>query len=120
KDENGPEEKQSTEETEGQSQEAGGLRESPRPHPQRKPPTPPVAGDSASSQKGNDCQRMVIMFCSVCFLKLVCFLHDANENIPEYPSVSFYLELLPNQEGATTVEQPEVIPLADDQEDKEG
>uniref|UniRef100_A0A7N5K7N1 Mono-ADP ribosylhydrolase 2 n=1 Tax=Ailuropoda melanoleuca TaxID=9646 RepID=A0A7N5K7N1_AILME len=29
-------------------------------------------------------------------------------------------ELLPNQEGATTVEQPEVIPLADDQEDKEG
>lgn len=50
----------------------------------------------------------------------MCFLHDANENIPEYPSVSFCSELLPNQEGATTVEQPEVIPLADDQEDKEG
>ncbi|XP_030885656.1 ADP-ribose glycohydrolase MACROD2 [Leptonychotes weddellii] len=29
-------------------------------------------------------------------------------------------ELSPNQEDDTTVEQPEVIPLTDDQEDKEG
>ncbi|XP_057168655.1 ADP-ribose glycohydrolase MACROD2 isoform X3 [Ursus arctos] len=51
--------------------------------------------------------------------------HDSmkNEMKIEADSQGSYMEteeLLPNQEGATTVEQPEVIPLADDQEDKEG
>lgn len=36
------------------------------------------------------------------------------------PSVSFYLELLSNQEDATIVDHPEVVPLTDDQEEKEG
>uniref|UniRef100_A0A8C0LV21 Uncharacterized protein n=1 Tax=Canis lupus dingo TaxID=286419 RepID=A0A8C0LV21_CANLU len=51
--------------------------------------------------------------------------HDStkNEIKLEADSQSSYMEteeLLPNQEDATTVEQPEVIPLTDDQEDKEG
>ncbi|CAK7319976.1 ADP-ribose glycohydrolase MACROD2 [Vulpes lagopus] len=51
--------------------------------------------------------------------------HDStkNEIKIEADSQSSYMEteeLLPNQEDATTVEQPEVIPLTDDQEDKEG
>lgn len=50
----------------------------------------------------------------------LCFVNDSNCNIPKSPSASFYLELSSNQEDATIVEQPEVIPLTDDQEEKEG
>ncbi|XP_072592519.1 ADP-ribose glycohydrolase MACROD2 isoform X6 [Vulpes vulpes] len=51
--------------------------------------------------------------------------HDStkNEIKIEADFQSSYMEteeLSPNQEDATTVEQPEVIPLTDDQEDKEG
>lgn len=34
--------------------------------------------------------------------------------------MSLHLELSSNQEDATIVEQPEVIPLTDDQEEQEG
>lgn len=48
------------------------------------------------------------------------FPTDSNQNISERPSVSFYLELSSNQEDAMIVEQPEVTPLTDDQEENEG
>ena len=48
-----------------------------------------------------------------------CFLADSNYNISELPFVSFYLELSSNQEDAMMVEQPEVTPLTDDQEENE-
>lgn len=35
-------------------------------------------------------------------------------------SVCLFLELASNQEDAVIVEKPEVIPLTDDQEEKEG
>lgn len=82
---------------------------------------------------GSDLQRTAIVLCLVgllrfggggknfhflCFGKCVLSM-ISTETSPEYPSVSFYLELSSNQEDATTAEQPEVIPLTDDQGEKE-
>ncbi|XP_058990057.1 ADP-ribose glycohydrolase MACROD2 isoform X2 [Mustela lutreola] len=98
-DENGPEEKQNTEETEEQSQEADGVNAATGPNP---------ASEEAAQVCKDEGQE-----------------HDSakNEIKIEAESQSSYMEteeLSPNQEDATTVEQLEVIPLADDQEDKEG
>lgn len=50
-----------------------------------------------------------------------CFLNDSHLNILESSSVFLHLELPSNQEDAAIVEQPEVIPLTDDdQEEQEG
>lgn len=80
-----------------------------------------------------DYWRMAIVFCFVCLLKLE---GEKKKNWSfsalvtvfsqwfqlKHPWVSFWLslELSLNQDDATTVEQPEVILLTDDQEEKEG
>ncbi|XP_057559750.1 ADP-ribose glycohydrolase MACROD2 isoform X2 [Hippopotamus amphibius kiboko] len=101
-DETGPEEKPSAEETEGQSQEA----------------------DSAKND--NSTKDSAVTDHSVCDQDHPNGQEDdstENEIKIEAESQSSYMEteeLSSNQEVATTVEQPEVIPLTDDQEEKEG
>ncbi|XP_027477384.1 ADP-ribose glycohydrolase MACROD2 isoform X1 [Zalophus californianus] len=139
-DENGPEEKQSTEEMEGQSQEAGGLRfllrsllglihrdgvsaaTGPRPASEE---AIEVCKDEDSA-KDNITKDNEVIDHSVCDQDHPNGQeHDStkNEIKIEADSQSSYMEteeLSPNQEDDTIVEQPEVIPLTDDQEDKEG
>ncbi|XP_032950649.1 ADP-ribose glycohydrolase MACROD2 [Rhinolophus ferrumequinum] len=115
-DENSPEEKQSAEEMEGQSQEAGGLRFLLRsllglirrdganaatvPSPASEEAIE-VCKDEDSAKDENITKDNEVTNHSVC-----------NQDHPN--------ELSSNQEEATLVEQPEVIPLTDDQEEKEG
>ncbi|EGW08694.1 MACRO domain-containing protein 2 [Cricetulus griseus] len=114
-DESGPEEKQTAEEMEGQSQEAGGLRFLlrsllgliHRDGVNTAPVPSPASEDTVEVRK-----------------------EEGQENDPtksevkietESPSSSMETEELPsNQEDATIVEQPEVMPLTDDQEEQEG
>uniref|UniRef100_G1LEM5 Mono-ADP ribosylhydrolase 2 n=1 Tax=Ailuropoda melanoleuca TaxID=9646 RepID=G1LEM5_AILME len=124
-DENGPEEKQSTEETEGQSQEADGVSAATGPSPASQEAIE-VCKDEDSAKDDNITKDSEVTDHSVCDQDHPNGQeHDSmkNEMKIEEDSQGSYMEteeLLPNQEGATTVEQPEVIPLADDQEDKEG
>ncbi|XP_005380946.1 PREDICTED: O-acetyl-ADP-ribose deacetylase MACROD2 isoform X1 [Chinchilla lanigera] len=140
-DENGPEEKQSAEEIEGQSQEAGGLRFLLRsllglihrdgvsattvPSPAAEE-TVEVCKEEESAKDGNITKDNEVTDHSVCDQDHP----DGQENDStkneiklETESQSSYMEteeLSSNQEDATIVEQPEVIPLTDDQEEKEG
>uniref|UniRef100_A0A8C0PJX0 Mono-ADP ribosylhydrolase 2 n=1 Tax=Canis lupus familiaris TaxID=9615 RepID=A0A8C0PJX0_CANLF len=124
-DENGPEEKQSTEETEGQSQETDGVNAATGPSPASEEAVE-VCKDEDSAKDKNITKDNEVTDHSECGQDHPNGQeHDStkNEIKLEADSQSSYMEteeLLPNQEDATTVEQPEVIPLTDDQEDKEG
>ncbi|XP_057637045.1 ADP-ribose glycohydrolase MACROD2 isoform X2 [Chionomys nivalis] len=139
-DESGPEEKPTAGETEGQSQEAGGLRfllrsllglihrdganTAPVPSPASED-TVEVRQDEDSAKDDDTIKDSDVANHAVCEQEL----HNAQENDStkseertESPSSSMETEELPsNQEDATIVEQPEVIPLMDDdQEEQEG
>ncbi|XP_044934363.1 ADP-ribose glycohydrolase MACROD2 isoform X1 [Mustela lutreola] len=124
-DENGPEEKQNTEETEEQSQEADGVNAATGPNPASEEAAQ-VCKDEDSAKDDNIVKDNEVTDHSVCDQDQPNGQeHDSakNEIKIEAESQSSYMEteeLSPNQEDATTVEQLEVIPLADDQEDKEG
>ncbi|XP_006143715.1 O-acetyl-ADP-ribose deacetylase MACROD2-like isoform X1 [Tupaia chinensis] len=140
-DENGPEEKQSAEEMDGQSQEAGGLRfllrsllglihrdglntttvSSPTSEEAVE-----VCKDEDSAKDDNITKDNEVTDHSGCDQD-----HPngeetdsmKNEMKMETESQTSYMEteeLSSNQEDATSVEQPEVTPLTDDQEEKEG
>ncbi|XP_028740272.1 ADP-ribose glycohydrolase MACROD2 [Peromyscus leucopus] len=140
-DESGPEEKQTVEEMEGQSQEAGGLRfllrsllglihrdsvnTTPVPSPASEE-TVEVRKDEDSAKDDNTIKDSDVTNHSVCDQELP----NGQENDStksevkietESPSSSMETEeLSSNHEDATVVEQPEVIPLTDDQEEQEG
>ncbi|XP_036018504.1 ADP-ribose glycohydrolase MACROD2 isoform X14 [Mus musculus] len=140
-DESGPEEKQTAEEMEGQSQEAGGLRfllrnllglihrdgvnTTPVPSPASEDKAE-VHKDEDSAKDDNTVKDSDMTNHSVCDQELP----NGQENDSaksegkteaESPSSSMETEdLSPNQEDAAIVEQPEVIPLIDDQEAQEG
>ncbi|XP_077913032.1 ADP-ribose glycohydrolase MACROD2 isoform X2 [Halichoerus grypus] len=124
-DENGPEEKQSTEEMEGQSQEADGVNAATGPSPASEEVVE-VCKDEDSAKDDHITKDNEVADHSVCDQDHPNGQeHDSmkNEIKIEADSQSSYMEteeLSPNQEDDTTVEQPEVIPLTDDQEDKEG
>ncbi|XP_041526183.1 ADP-ribose glycohydrolase MACROD2 isoform X2 [Microtus oregoni] len=141
-DESGPEEKPTAGETEGQSQEAGGLRfllrsllglihrdgvnTAPVPSPASED-TVEVRQDEDSAKDDDAIKDSDVANHAVCEQELP----NGQENDStksevktetESPSSSMETEELPsNQEDATIMEQPEVIPLTDDdQEDQEG
>uniref|UniRef100_A0A8C7BF90 Mono-ADP ribosylhydrolase 2 n=1 Tax=Neovison vison TaxID=452646 RepID=A0A8C7BF90_NEOVI len=124
-DENGPEEKQNTEETEEQSQEADGVSAATGPSPASEEAAE-VCKDEDSAKDDNIVKDNEVTDHSVCDQDQPNGQeHDStkNEIKIEAESQGSYMEteeLSPNQEDATTVEQPEVIPLTDHQEDKEG
>ncbi|XP_072592520.1 ADP-ribose glycohydrolase MACROD2 isoform X7 [Vulpes vulpes] len=124
-DENGPEEKQSTEETEGQSQETDGVNAATGPSPASEEAVE-ICKDEDSTKDKNITKDNEVTDHSGCDQDHPNGQeHDStkNEIKIEADFQSSYMEteeLSPNQEDATTVEQPEVIPLTDDQEDKEG
>ncbi|XP_046290302.1 ADP-ribose glycohydrolase MACROD2 isoform X2 [Marmota monax] len=140
-DENGPEEKQSVEEMEGQSQEAGGLRfllrsllglihrdgvsSTPVPSPASEE-TVEVCKDEDSSKDDNIIKDNEVTDHSVCDQDHPNGEENdstKNETKIETESQSSYMEteeLSSNPEDTMIVEQPEVIPLTDDQEEKEG
>nr|XP_058893579.1 ADP-ribose glycohydrolase MACROD2 isoform X2 [Kogia breviceps] len=98
-DENGPQEKPSAKEMEGQSQEADGASAAIMPNP---------SSEEAAEVCKDEGQKNDSM---------------KNEIKIEAESQSSYMEteeLSSNQEDTTIVEQQEVIPLTDDQEEKEG
>ncbi|XP_057637047.1 ADP-ribose glycohydrolase MACROD2 isoform X4 [Chionomys nivalis] len=123
-DESGPEEKPTAGETEGQSQEADGANTAPVPSPASED-TVEVRQDEDSAKDDDTIKDSDVANHAVCEQEL----HNAQENDStkseertESPSSSMETEELPsNQEDATIVEQPEVIPLMDDdQEEQEG
>ncbi|XP_038186353.1 ADP-ribose glycohydrolase MACROD2 [Arvicola amphibius] len=141
-DESGPEEKPTAGETEGQSQEAGGLRfllrsllglihrdgvnTAPVPSSASED-TVEVRQDEDSAKDDNATKDSDVASHAVCEQELP--KGQENESTKsevktetESPSSSMETEELPsNQEDATIVEQPEVIPLTDDdQEEQEG
>ncbi|KAI5770205.1 MACROD2 [Gulo gulo luscus] len=124
-DENGPEEKQNTEETEEQSQEAESVNAATGPSPASEEAAE-VCKDEDSAKDDNIVKDNEVTDHSVCDQDQPNGQeHDStkNEIKIEAESQSSYMEteeLSPNQEDATTVEPPELIPLTDDQEDKEG
>ncbi|XP_026925344.1 ADP-ribose glycohydrolase MACROD2 [Acinonyx jubatus] len=124
-DENSPEEKQSTEETEGQSQEADGVDVATVPSPASEEATE-VCKDEDSAKDDSITKDDEVTDHSVCDQDHPNGQeHDSakNEIKIEAESQSSHMEteeLSPNQDDATTVEQPEVILLTDDQEEKEG
>ncbi|XP_036042492.1 ADP-ribose glycohydrolase MACROD2 [Onychomys torridus] len=124
-DESGPEEKQSVEEMEGQSQEADGVSTAPVPSPASED-TVEVRKDEDSAKDDNTVKDSDVTNHSVCDQELP----NGQENDSaksevkiesESPSSSMETEeISSNQEDATIVEQPEVIPLTDDREEQEG
>uniref|UniRef100_A0A8D2CKV9 Mono-ADP ribosylhydrolase 2 n=1 Tax=Sciurus vulgaris TaxID=55149 RepID=A0A8D2CKV9_SCIVU len=124
-DENGPEEKQSAEEMEGQSQEADGMSTTTVPSPASEE-TVEVCKDEDSSKDDNIIKDSEVTDRSVCDQDHPNGEENdstKNETKIETESQSSYMEteeLSSNQEDATIVEQPEVIPLTDDQEEEEG
>ncbi|KAM6144232.1 ADP-ribose glycohydrolase MACROD2 isoform 3-T3 [Erethizon dorsatum] len=124
-DENGPEEKQSAEEIEGQSQEADGVNATTMPSPTAEERAE-VCKDEESTKGDNIIKDNEATDHSVCDQGHPNGQENdssKNETKLETESQSSYMEteeLTPNQEDATIVEQPEVIPLTDDQEEKEG
>uniref|UniRef100_A0A287DA42 Mono-ADP ribosylhydrolase 2 n=1 Tax=Ictidomys tridecemlineatus TaxID=43179 RepID=A0A287DA42_ICTTR len=124
-DENGPEEKQSVEEMEGQSQEADGVSNTTVPSPASEE-TVEVCKDEDSSKDDNIIKDNELTDHSVCDQDHPSGEENdstKNETKIETESQSSYMEteeLSSNPEDTTIVEQPEVIPLTDDQEEKEG
>ncbi|KAM5176488.1 ADP-ribose glycohydrolase MACROD2 isoform 5-T5 [Callospermophilus lateralis] len=124
-DENGPEEKQSVEEMEGQSQEADGVSNTTVPSPASEE-TVEVCKDEDSSKDDNIIKDNEVTDHSVCDQDHPNGEENdstKNETKIETESQSSYMEteeLSSNPEDTTIVEQPEVIPLTDDQEEKEG
>ncbi|XP_071464814.1 ADP-ribose glycohydrolase MACROD2 isoform X2 [Marmota flaviventris] len=124
-DENGPEEKQSVEEMEGQSQEADGVSSTTVPSPASEE-TVEVCKDEDSSKDDNIIKDNEVTDHSVCDQDHPNGEENdstKNETKIETESQSSYMEteeLSSNPEDTTIVEQPEVIPLSDDQEEKEG
>ncbi|XP_077907511.1 ADP-ribose glycohydrolase MACROD2 isoform X3 [Ictidomys tridecemlineatus] len=124
-DENGPEEKQSVEEMEGQSQEADGVSNTTVPSPASEE-TVEVCKDEDSSKNDNIIKDNELTDHSVCDQDHPSGEENdstKNETKIETESQSSYMEteeLSSNPEDTTIVEQPEVIPLTDDQEEKEG
>uniref|UniRef100_A0A2I3HR01 Mono-ADP ribosylhydrolase 2 n=1 Tax=Nomascus leucogenys TaxID=61853 RepID=A0A2I3HR01_NOMLE len=124
-DENGPEEKQSVEEMEGQSQDADGVNTVTVPGPASEEAVEDCK-DEDSAKDDNITKGGEVTDHSVCDQEHP----DGQENDSrkneikiETESQSSYMEteeLSSNQEDAVIVEQPEVIPLTDDQEEKEG
>ncbi|XP_037667713.1 ADP-ribose glycohydrolase MACROD2 isoform X2 [Choloepus didactylus] len=123
-DENGPEEKQRAEDLEGQSQEADGVNTATVPSPASDEAVE-VCKDEDSSKDDNITKEDEAKDHSVCDQdKPSGEENDStkNEIKIETESQSSYMEteeLSPNQEDATIVEQPEEIPVADDQEEKD-
>ncbi|XP_029421614.1 ADP-ribose glycohydrolase MACROD2 [Nannospalax galili] len=139
-DENGPEEKQSAEETEGQSQEAGGLRfllrsllglihrdgvnTSPVPSPASEDAVD-ACKDEGSAQDDSAVKDSKVTDHFVCGQDLP----NGQENDSAKSEIKIETEsqsssieteeLSSNQEDATVLEEPEVIPLTDDQEEQE-
>ncbi|XP_014441470.1 O-acetyl-ADP-ribose deacetylase MACROD2-like isoform X2 [Tupaia chinensis] len=124
-DENGPEEKQSAEEMDGQSQEADGLNTTTVSSPTSEEAVE-VCKDEDSAKDDNITKDNEVTDHSGCDQD-----HPngeetdsmKNEMKMETESQTSYMEteeLSSNQEDATSVEQPEVTPLTDDQEEKEG
>ncbi|XP_030771040.1 ADP-ribose glycohydrolase MACROD2 isoform X5 [Rhinopithecus roxellana] len=151
-DENGPEEKQSVEEMEGQSQDADGVNTVTVPGPTSEEAVEDCK-DEDSAKDDNITKGSEVTDHSVCdqdhpngfsVTNIMCrvlssigdstlLLKDArerqendstkNEIKIETESQSSYMEteeLASNQEDAVIVEKPEVNPLTDDQEEKEG
>ncbi|XP_077606349.1 ADP-ribose glycohydrolase MACROD2-like, partial [Crocuta crocuta] len=124
-DENSPEEKPSTEETEGQSQEADGVNVTTASSPASEEATE-VCKDEDSAKDNSITKDNEVTDHSVCDQDHPNGQeHDSTKNDIkiEAESQSSHMEteeLSTNQEDATTVEPPEVIPLTDDQEEKEG
>ncbi|XP_052039725.1 ADP-ribose glycohydrolase MACROD2 isoform X11 [Apodemus sylvaticus] len=124
-DESGPEEKQTAEEMEGQSQEADGVNTTPVPSPASEDKAE-VHKDEDSAKDDNTIKDSDMTNHSVCDQELP----NGQENDStksegktetESPSSSMETEdLSPNQEDSTIVDHPEVIPLIDDQEPQEG
>ncbi|XP_005568381.3 ADP-ribose glycohydrolase MACROD2 isoform X3 [Macaca fascicularis] len=124
-DENGPEEKQSVEEMEGQSQDADGVNTVTVPGPASEEAVEDCK-DEDSAKDDNITKGGEVTDHSVCDQDHP----DGQENDStkneikiETESQSSYMEteeLASNQEDAVIVEKPEVIPLTDDQEEKEG
>ncbi|XP_060057662.1 ADP-ribose glycohydrolase MACROD2 [Erinaceus europaeus] len=122
-DENGPEEKQSAEEMEGQSQEADGVNTTTTSSPASEKAVK-VCEDEDSSKDDNITKDNEVTDYSVCDQNQPYGQEDLakNEIKTEAESQSLDMEteeLSSNQEDATIVEQPEVIPLIDDQEEKD-
>ncbi|XP_003905137.3 ADP-ribose glycohydrolase MACROD2 isoform X2 [Papio anubis] len=124
-DENGPEEKQSVEEMEGQSQDADGVNTVTVPGPASEEAVQDCK-DEDSAKDDNITKGGEVTDHSVCDQDHP----DGQENDStkneikiETESQSSYMEteeLASNQEDAVIVEKTEVIPLTDDQEEKEG
>ncbi|XP_072799899.1 ADP-ribose glycohydrolase MACROD2 isoform X1 [Vicugna pacos] len=124
-DENGPEEKQGVDKMEGQSQEADDASTAPVPSPSSVEAAE-VCKDEDSAKDDNTTKDSEVTDHSVCNQDHP----DGQENDStkseikiEAESQSSHMEteeLSSNQEDTTIVEQPQVIPLTDDQEEKEG
>ncbi|XP_021110747.1 O-acetyl-ADP-ribose deacetylase MACROD2 isoform X1 [Heterocephalus glaber] len=122
-DENGPEEKQSAEEIEGQSQEADGVNTATVPSPGTEE-TVEVCKDK-ESEKDDNIIKDITDHSVVDQDRPNGEENDSTKNEIKIKteSQSSYMETeepSSNQEDATIVEQPEVIPLTDDQDEKEG
>ncbi|XP_019607612.1 ADP-ribose glycohydrolase MACROD2 isoform X2 [Rhinolophus sinicus] len=123
-DENSPEEKQSAEEMEGQSQEADGANTATVPSPASEEAIE-VCEDEDSAKDENITKDNEVINHSVCNQDHPNGQENEsmkNEIKIETESQNSYMEteeLSSNQEDATIVEQPEVVPLTDDQEEKE-
>uniref|UniRef100_A0A8C6RED3 Macro domain-containing protein n=1 Tax=Nannospalax galili TaxID=1026970 RepID=A0A8C6RED3_NANGA len=123
-DENGPEEKQSAEETEGQSQEADGVNTSPVPSPASEDAVD-ACKDEGSAQDDSAVKDSKVTDHFVCGQDLP----NGQENDSAKSEIKIETEsqsssieteeLSSNQEDATVLEEPEVIPLTDDQEEQE-
>ncbi|XP_062058257.1 ADP-ribose glycohydrolase MACROD2-like [Lepus europaeus] len=122
-DENGPEEKQGAEEMEGQSQEADAVNTTTVPSPASQEGVE-VCKEQDSAKDENITKDNEITDHSVCDHEHPSGQENdstKNEIKIETESQSSCMEteeLSSNQEEATVVEQPEVIPLTDDQEEK--
>uniref|UniRef100_A0A8C8YDL3 Mono-ADP ribosylhydrolase 2 n=1 Tax=Prolemur simus TaxID=1328070 RepID=A0A8C8YDL3_PROSS len=123
-DENGPEEKQSVEEMEGQSQEADGVNTATVPSPASEEDVE-ACKEEDSAKDDNITKDNAVTDHSVCDQDHSNGQENdsmKNEIKIETESQSSYMdteELSSNHEDAIIVDQPEVIPLTDDQEEKE-
>ncbi|XP_039730393.1 ADP-ribose glycohydrolase MACROD2 [Pteropus medius] len=124
-DENGPEEKQSTEEMEGQSQEADGVSAATVPSPASEEAIE-VCKDEDSAKDDNITKDSEVTDHPVCDQDHPKGQENdsmKNEINIEAESQSSYMEteeLSSNQDDTTIVEQPKMIPLTDGQEGEEG
>nr|KAF6358556.1 hypothetical protein mPipKuh1_011095 [Pipistrellus kuhlii] len=124
-DENGPEEKQSAEDMEGPSQEADGISAA-TVHSPAAEEAAEVCKDEDSAKDNNIAKGSEVTDHSVCDQDHPNGQENdsvKNEIKIEEESQSSYMEteeLSSNQEDTTIVDQPEVVPLTDAQEEKEG